>query len=129
MPVFTDQEGYERLIDPELFTIQFVDNMSESEALNIISNWGCKIVIDQWIPGYYTITIPPGKNLFEAVREVLKLPYVKFAEPAFYGFNDLQSDTYINQEWHLQNTGQETDYTIGNDINIFPAWNITMGES
>lgn len=126
--VFIDQEGFERYIDPELFTVQFTDNISEKDAENIISSWGSKIAIDHWTPGYYTVTLPQGMNIFEAVRKFMDLPYIKFTEPASYGFNDLLDDTYLAQQWHSKNTGQETGYTVGNDINVFPAWNITFGD-
>ncbi len=73
-------------------------------------------------------SLPQGMTIFEAVRKFIEQPEVKFAEPAYYGFNDLLSDTYLNQQWHLKNTGQDSGYTIGNDIEAFPAWDITFGD-
>lgn len=37
-----------------------------------------------------------------------------------------RNDTFFNQQWHLNNTGQSGG-TIGNDIRICQAWDITMG--
>jgi len=128
MPVFTDQEGYDRYLDPEWFTVQFVERVSTKNAEVIISRWGSSIAIKQWTPGYYTVTVPSGMTVFEAVRTFMACPEVRFTEPAAYSFNDLAADTYLDQEWHLRNTGQETGYTVGNDINVFPAWNISFGD-
>jgi len=78
--------------------VQFIENVSEKEAENIISRWGSKIAIKQWTPGYYTVTIPPDMTVFEAVRTFMDWSEVKFTEPASYGFNDLLQDTYLNQQ-------------------------------
>lgn len=59
----------------------------------------------------------------------MALTQVKFAEPVYYNFKNLHTDTYLNNMWHLQNTGQKVGYTPGNDINILPAWEITYGDS
>ena len=129
LPVYIDQEGFERYVDPEWFTVQFVDGITESEISQIFSEWDVEIAIDHWTPGYYTVTTPTNMSVFDAVNEFMSSPLVKFTEPATYGFNDALDDTYLDQQWHLQNTGQEQYYTPGNDINIFPAWNYTFGSS
>lgn len=127
--VFVDQEGFERYIDPEWITVQFADNVSESDAQAIIARLQSKVAVTHWTPGYYTITVPKDMTVFEAVRTFMVLPEVKFSEPAFYGFNDVLQDIYLNQQWHLKNTGQESGYTLGNDINAFPAWDVTFGNT
>jgi len=43
VPGFVDQEGYERYIDPEWFTVQFNDNVSTGEAESIISQSGSMV--------------------------------------------------------------------------------------
>lgn len=37
-----------------------------------------------------------------------------------------RNDTFFNQQWHLNNTGQSGG-TVGNDIRMCQAWDITMG--
>lgn len=130
LPVYLDQEGFERYVDPEWFTVQFVDGLTESEIFQILDDWGVEIAIDHWTPGYYTVTTPAKMTVFEAVNEFMSWSEVKFTEPATYGFNDaLSDDAYLSQQWHLQNTGQEQNYSVGNDINVFPAWDYTFGSS
>ena len=129
LPVYVDQEGFERYVDPEWFTVQFVDGLSESEISRILNEWVVEIAIDYWTPGYYTLTTPTDMTVFEAVREFMGWSQVTFTEPFTYGFNDALDDTYLAQQWHLQNTGQEQGYTPSNDINIFPAWDYNYGSS
>ena len=88
LPIYTDQEGYSRYIDPEWFTVQFVDDLSEEEMESILLSWGVDIIEDYWTPGYYMITCPHGLNVFDSVRKHMNVSSVKFTEPAFYGFND-----------------------------------------
>ncbi len=87
LPIYIDQESYIRYLDPEYFTVQFVDSITEEKAENIITNWGSIIAIDQWTPGYYTLYLPQGMTVFDAVRKFMQCDEVKFSEPAFYGFD------------------------------------------
>ncbi|NIR65558.1 MAG: S8 family serine peptidase, partial [Aliifodinibius sp.] len=128
IPVFISREGKEIHIAPETFTIQFMEDISTKTAEEILNLWGCKIEQDHWTPGYYTVTVPIGMTVFEAVREFMKYPEVRFTEPDYYGFNDLNDDTYLYDAWHLRNTGQYPGYTVDSDIKAFPAWNITYGD-
>jgi subtilisin family serine protease len=38
------------------------------------------------------------------------------------------SDPLFPQQWHLQNTGQQTGLVAGNDVNILGAWNLATGK-
>ncbi|MBC8182931.1 hypothetical protein H8E88_17645 [candidate division KSB1 bacterium] len=130
MPVFVDQEGYERYVVPDLFTVQFNENITERRITEILKEWGSPIAYDHWTPGFYTLKLTEGLNVFEAVRNNMEWQEVKFLEPVYYCLhNELLADTYLNQQWHTNNTGQETGYISGNDINAFNAWDITSGDS
>jgi subtilisin family serine protease len=129
LPVYRDQEGYERYVDPESFTVQFRDGVDGQGAQEILDRWGCKIVFDHWTPGFYTVSVPEGMTVFEAVRTFMASEQVEFVEPLYYGFDDWAGDTYLEDSWHLRNTGQEEGYTPGNAINAFEAWNLTYGSS
>lgn len=39
---------------------------------------------------------------------------------------DLPDDTWVAEQWHLQNTGQY-GYVVGADLNVLEAWDITRG--
>jgi parallel beta-helix repeat protein len=129
IPVYRDQEGYERCIDPEWFTVQFRSDVSGLRAAEILEQWGSKIVVDEWTPGYYTVAVPDGLTVFEAVSRFMASEDVKFVEPVYYEFNITAGDTYLSDSWHLRNTGQEEGYTPGNSIHAFEAWGLTYGSS
>jgi len=44
---------------------------------------------DHWTPGYYTITVPAGMTLFQAIRAYNDLEEVRFAEFSSVGYDDL----------------------------------------
>lgn len=128
MPVFIDQEGYERYVVPDLFTVQFNENITERRITEILKEWGTSIAYDHWAPGFYTLNLSEGLNVFEAVYNYMEWQDVKFVEPVYYCLqNELLADTYLNQQWHTNNTGQESGYIIGHDINASNAWDITDG--
>jgi len=129
MPVYVDEQGCDVFLDHEYFTVQFIKNITENQQKEIIKNWESEIVFDYWTPGYYALSSPSDKTIFEAVRQFMSLQEVLYTEPYFYCFEDRLSDTYLSEQWHLKNTSQETGYIWGNDINAFYAWDITSGSS
>ena len=88
LPIYVDQEGYSRYVDPEWITVQFVDGVSEARADSIFSSWEVVVIRDYWTPGYYMITVPGDMTVFDAVRKYMDVPEIKFTEPASYGFDD-----------------------------------------
>ncbi|MDZ7269953.1 MAG: S8 family serine peptidase [candidate division KSB1 bacterium] len=130
-PVMIDQDGYTRYFMPDEFTVQFDERLPEAEMLAIIRNAGCRIVKKQWTPGYYTLSLPPDRELFATIREFMRLPQVKFAEPSYIGFNDFAfdpNDASYAQQWALRNTGA-TGGTADADIDAREAWDIERGDA
>ncbi len=130
-PVMIDQDGYTRYFMPDEFTVQFDPRLPEAEMLAIIRDFGSSIVKDQWTPGYYTLALPPEMELFETIREFMRLPQVQFAEPSYIGFNDFAfdpNDASYAQQWALRNTGA-TGGTVDADIDAREAWDIERGDA
>jgi predicted outer membrane repeat protein len=67
-------------------------------------------------------------NRLEAViNELVNDPDIEFAEPDFiYGINVIPNDTYFEQQWALNNTGQ-TGGLNDADIDAVEAWDISTG--
>ncbi len=134
LPVMEDQEGLTRYFLPDEFTVQFTDKVSEEKAEKIIEDAGCTIVEKQRTPGYYTLTVPEGKGMFEILREFSKKKTVAFAEPSEVGFNDelyTPNDADFPKLWGLHNTGQTVSSTSGlidADIDATHAWNLERGK-
>jgi len=125
--VLIDQDGCERYLSPTCFAIQFHQNISVAEITELLEESGSKINVKHFTDGYYTVTKLPNKTIFESIQYFNELVQIKFSEPVYYGFNDFAIDTYLNDSWHLKNTGQRPNFTIGNDIKAIDAWDITKG--
>jgi subtilisin family serine protease len=85
---------------------------------------------DSYMPLWFILSC--DKNSKGNALEMANLFYEKgnfsFAEPDLmvdYGVN-CRNDTFFNQQWHLNNTGQFGG-TVGNDTRACQAWDITMG--
>ncbi len=136
IPVMVDGEGLTRYFLPDEFTVQFEEGLSEDEIEQIISEKDAAVVLEQRTPGYYTLSVPDGKGLFETLREFNELDGVTFAEPSEVGFDDaliyIPADTEFPQLWSLQNTGQVVAGVPGSvdaDIDAPLAWDLTRGDS
>ncbi|RUL88709.1 S8 family serine peptidase [Tautonia sociabilis] len=80
--------------------------------------------------GVEVITLPEGVGVDEAVASFRTAPGVRFAEPdsTSYRTASLPNDPYFSLEYFLRNTGQSGG-SIGADIGIETAWNVTTGSS
>lgn len=88
IPVLVDQEGLTRYFLPDELTVQFSDDVSHSEAERLIRELGSEIVQQQRTPGYYTVSVPVDKGLFETLEAYSSHAKVKFAEPSEFGIDD-----------------------------------------
>jgi len=134
IPAMLDSEGLTRYFLPDECTVQFQPDISHEEAERLIEQVGSSIVRKQRTPGYYTVTIPEGKGLFETIRQFSELDQVTFAEPSEFGLNDalayVPDDPSFERLWGLRNTGQTVNGTTGTsgaDIKASQAWEITRG--
>lgn len=68
-------------------------------------------------------------RIFEMTREIANLDYVDWAEPNFLATAQkffTPNDPLYNQQWHLNNTGQNNAVTDA-DIDAPEGWNISKG--
>jgi thermitase len=133
--VMTDDEGLRRYFLPDELTVQFRSDVPTGRAEQLIAERGSRIRVRQRTPGYFTVTVPAGKGLFEAIREFAELPEVEFAEPSEVGFNDaleyLPDDPDFPRLWGLRNTGQTVNGVAGTadvDIDAPQAWDLHRGD-
>jgi subtilase family protein/fervidolysin-like protein len=134
IPVLVDDEGLTRYFLPDELTVQFRDDVSREQALEVIERMGSQIVAEQRTPGYFTVTVPEGRALFETLRQWSDLDEVAFAEPSEAGFDDaltyVPDDPEFNRLWGLQNTGQTVNGVAGTadaDIDVGDAWDVIRG--
>ncbi|MDT9701462.1 S8 family serine peptidase, partial [Streptomyces sp. P17] len=134
LPVMIDEHGASRYFVPGEFTVRFRADVDGARAEEIVAEHGSSIAVAQRTPGYYTLRIPEGRELFATIREFAALDEVRFAEPSEAGFNDAQAylpdDPDFQRLWGLRNTGQTVDGvtgTAGVDIGVTEAWDLTRG--
>jgi subtilisin family serine protease len=80
------------------------------------------------VAGLEHVKLPEGVSVTDAVEEYMSDPNVEYAEPNYirYAFTKTPTDTYFDQQWGLNNTGQN-DGIPGADIQAPDAWDITTG--
>lgn len=134
IPVMIDKDGLTRFFLPDEFTIQFREGVADEEALQTIAKLKSEVIRRQRTKGYFTVSVPKGKGLFEILRAASGLPNVAFAEPSEAGFDDalahIPSDPDFLRLWGLRNTGQTVNGTAGTagaDCRVTQAWEVTRG--
>lgn len=132
IPALEDEDGNTRYVVPDEFTVQFDRQVAPLAAEAIIANHGSKILVKQRTPGYYTISVPANKSLFESIDEFNRLPEVKFAEFSEMGFDDalayVPDDPLFPDQWALNNVGQ-TGGTPDADMDVVEAWDLERGKA
>ncbi len=131
LPVVVDNEGNERFFLPGEITVQFKDGSSEADQEQAIAEQECTVLAKQRTPGYYTLGVAAGKDIFEAIEEWNDRDDVKFAEPSSVGYNDalyIPDDPDFTKQWYLHNTGQ-TGGTADADVDAPEAWNLERGDA
>jgi thermitase len=135
LPAMVDGEGLTRYFLPDEFTVQFREGVEAARAEELVQRQGSRVLRSQRTPGYYTLVVPDGQGLFEAIRRFSELPEVAFAEPSEVGFNDalpyLPDDPDFPQLWGLRNTGQTVNGVAGTadiDIDTPEAWDLERGD-
>lgn len=83
-------------------------------------------ILDVYILTVYTYN---PIQIFTIVRNLESNLLLDYVEPNFYHFGGLcTNDSLYSQQWYLKNTGQFSG-TPNADINIEPAWGITLGDT
>lgn len=127
-----DQDGFTKDFLPAELTVQFRPTVSTSRIRDLLAREGSRIVRKQWTPGYYRVSVPPGSDVFDAMKRFRTYPEVEFAEPSGLSYDDatnFPTDPLLSEQWHLENTSQLQGWTAGADLRIQDAWTITRGRS
>ncbi|MBD3334323.1 MAG: S8 family serine peptidase [Candidatus Eisenbacteria bacterium] len=129
-PAVVDQEGFTKYYIPTRVTVQFQKHLSHEECLGQIARAGSQVVVDYWTPGYYTVSLPAGWDVFEAVRYWQEHPQTLFAEPSYMCYDDAlytPNDPLYPDQWPLKNTGNYGGGFVGADVEAEPAWDLHKG--
>ena len=80
------------------------------------------------VPGLHQVTLGQGVSVDQALAAYRSNPAIQYAEgdTAVHQSAVPNDSFYTQDQWALNNTGQ-TGGTIGDDINVQAAWNVTTG--
>jgi subtilisin family serine protease len=83
------------------------------------------------LEGVYILELQEGVDVFQEIQSLLADPNIEYAEPDYILRTAVTpDDTYYNQQWGLNNTGQTILGVPGKldaDIDLPEAWEITRG--
>src|SRR4030043_1247975 len=82
------------------------------------------------VPNLERIKLPEGISVEKAILQYMSDPAVEYAEPNYIRCASSitpPTDTYFNNQWALNNTGEYANGTKGADINALGAWGYTKG--
>lgn len=102
-----------------------LENLAKESKVEIVGN-------DSFMPLWYVLSCDNNSkgNALEMANLFYETGKFMAAQPDLMVDYDIncRNDTFFNQQWHLNNTGQNGG-TVGNDIRICQAWDITMGDN
>ncbi len=130
MPLLRDQEGFLKTFAPSQLSAQFKKGVSKARQLAVIEELGASVAREQRTPGYYTLSAPADRSLFQAIRDFNAHEEVWFAELSAFSFEDrlfVPNDTRYDEQWPLHNVGQSGG-TPGADIHAEEAWDLEQGD-
>ncbi|AOW19787.1 S8 family serine peptidase [Urechidicola croceus] len=134
LPSMVDEEENTHYFMPDEFTVQFKEGISEKEIVKILKKEKAEIIKKQKTEGYYTLSVPEGKGLFETITNFNQIEEVEFSEASEIGINDelyVPNDPSFSKLWGLRNLGQTVDGVTGTndaDIDATLAWNYERGD-
>jgi subtilisin family serine protease len=131
LPATVDQEGFTKYVVPGQVAVQFRKDLDDATCRELIRAAGAEVVYDHWTPGYYTVTVPEGMSVFDAVRYWQAHALTLFAEPSYMCYDDalyVPNDPLYPDQWALNNTGGYGGGIPGADVDAEAAWDITRGD-
>ncbi len=103
--------------------VTILESLASENMVEVIGN-------DKFMPLWYILSCDKSSkgNALEMANLFYESGYFESAEPDLMVdfLMGCTNDPLFAEQWHLSNTGQSGG-TIGNDIRICQAWNITMG--
>jgi subtilisin family serine protease len=129
-PVYREAQSGLRLIATDEITVRFKSNVSQSQIEKLNKENNVEIIKqNRYVPNQYLLRGENPKDTLTLANKYQESDLTEFAEPNFISEvkkEALTSDTFINEQWHFNNTEQEGGLE-GEDVNASEAWEITKG--
>jgi hypothetical protein len=129
-PVLITSEGNSCYYIPDHITIMFHKEVPAEQINRIVDEMKCTIITKHYAPGYYTLKVQEGTDIFKIINKLNEFKEVKIAELDFITIKALDyvpSDPLFDQQWALNNTLQYGGIRNA-DIFAMEAWDITRGD-
>jgi len=133
-PVFTEPTSKLRLALTDEITVRFKPEVREEQIASFNAQHGVEIIrINEFVPNQYLLKVKNPDKTLEVANEYNSSDLTEFAEPNFlsefkkYAFQPPPNDPYFDEQWHLENTGQNGGIH-GEDVRAIDAWKITTGD-
>jgi subtilisin family serine protease len=110
IPILVDKDQLERYFLPDECTVQFKEEIGETEIDKIIEYCQCSILIKHRTSNYYTVKINKNKDVFETIRNLSEFGEVEFAEPS-----EIDSDALSHPYYTDKLTGKQLLFIPRND--------------
>ena len=114
------------------FYVQLKNKTDEQLLYSLSELYGLEVLgKDTFIETWYTLACNKSNilNSLELANIFEESNLFASAEPEFMFYDLLSSnDTYYNDQWGFNNTGQHGEEYVGIDINVEDAWAISTGE-
>jgi subtilisin family serine protease len=112
--------------------VQWRRGSDHTERVEARADAGVAYAAELGDPNFQLVVTQPGGSAAVAAQALEEDPAVAVAEPdGLRGLDAVPNDPRFAEDWGLQNTGQAVNGLaagkVGNDINVLPAWERTVG--
>ena len=114
IPVFKDEEGFQRLIVPGRLLVAYKPGTKAALQAKLIEN-GSEILEMSRFGNWLVVSLREGETIEDAIAHFNEMEEIDYSEPVYYGINDAEEIGGDPLKWNLE------------EIDIADAWNITTG--
>lgn len=129
-PVYREAQSGLRLIATDEITVRFKSNVLHSDIEDFNKDNEVEVIEkNRYVPNQYLLRVKNPKDTLVLANKYQESDLTEFAEPNFISEARkaaLPNDEFINEQWHLHNTGQDGGL-VEEDVGAMEGWEISKG--
>ena len=114
IPVFMDDEGFQRLVVPGRLLIAYKPGAETTVKAHFVDN-SIEILEESSFGNWVIVALQKGQTIENCIYDYNNIDQIEFCEPVYFGVDDAEQDSSGSLRWNVE------------EINIADAWNITTG--